>query len=142
MDRKESWRGTSVMRHPVGHDKVIIKRSSDVHYCYFSVRDDRDNGTIIEFVQFRQGLSLGAVRKESKPWIGQPPVQVPAFPELRKTEKDRMKVEAAHARMKDASDGHPYLELQRALLALERFAGRIRIDEKGNAVSPISTRRA
>jgi hypothetical protein len=42
--------------------------------------------------------------------------------------------------MKDALDGHPYLERERglppALLALERFAGRIRIDDKGNAVFP------
>jgi hypothetical protein len=140
LDRKESWRGTSVMRHPVSHDKVIIKRGMDGHYVYFSVRDDRDNGSIIDFVQFRQGLSLGAVRKELRPWIGQPPIAVPAFPALNKTEKDRMKVEAAYSRMKDASDGHPYLEQERALpaslLALDRFAGRIRMDDKGNAVFP------
>ena len=37
LDRKESWRGSSVMRHPNG-DKVIIKRGSDSHYVYFSVR--------------------------------------------------------------------------------------------------------
>lgn len=140
VDSKASWRGTSVMRHPVTNDKVIIKRGLDGHYVYFSVRDDRDNGSIIDFVQFRQGLSLGAVRKELRPWIGQPPVPVPSFPVLVKTEKDRMKVEAAWARMKDAADGHPYLEreraLPRALFALERFSGRIRIDHKGNAAFP------
>src|ERR1700733_12789704 len=102
LDRKESWRGTSVMRHPVSDDKVIIKRGMDGHYVYFSVRDDRDNGSIIDFVQFRQGLSLGTVRKELRPWIGQPPVAVPAFPVLHKTDKDRMKVEASWERMQDA----------------------------------------
>jgi Toprim-like/Protein of unknown function (DUF3991) len=140
LDAKASWRGTSVLRHPVTNDKVIIKRGMDGHYVYFSVRDDRDNGSIIDFVQFRQGLSLGAVRKELRPWIGQAPVNIPAFPALHKTEKDRMKVEAAWARMQDASTGHPYLERERAipgaLLALDRFAGRIRIDDKGNAVFP------
>jgi hypothetical protein len=140
IDRKESWRGTSVMRHPVSDDKVIIKRGMDGHYVYFSVRDDRDNGSIIDWIQKRQGGGIGAVRKELRPWIGQPPVPVPAFPALHKTEKDRMKVESAWARMKDAIDGHPYLEGERALpaslLALERFAGRIRIDGKGNAVFP------
>ncbi len=40
LDRKESWRGSSIMRHPNG-DKVIIKRGSDSHYVYFSVRDDQ-----------------------------------------------------------------------------------------------------
>jgi len=141
LDRKESWRGTSVMRHPVSHDKVIIKRGMDGHHLYFSVHDALDKGgTIIDFVQHRLGLSLGAVRKELRPWIGQPPVPVPAFPVLHKTEKDRMKVEAAYARMKDASTGHPYLERERAipgtLLASERFADRVRIDDKGNAVFP------
>lgn len=140
LDRKESWRGTSVMRHPVSNDKVIIKRGMDGHYVYFSVRDDRDNGSIIDWVQNRQGGSIGAVRKELRPWIGQPPVPVPVFPTLHKAEKDRMKVELAWARMKDVVDGHPYLERERALpaslLVLERFAGRIRIDGKGNAVFP------
>ena len=140
LDRKESWRGTSVMRHPVTNDKVVIKLGMDGHYVYFSVRDERDNGSIIDFVQNRQKLSLGAVRKELRPWIGQPPVAVPAFPSLPKTEKDRMKVEAAYARMQDAIDGHAYLERERALppalLARDRFAGRVRRDERGNAIFP------
>src|SRR5277367_6195601 len=140
LDRKDSWRGSSVMRHPVSHDKVIIKRGMDGHYVYFSVRDDRDNGSIIDFCQRRGGGSLGVVRKELRPWIGQPPVPVPSFPALPKTEKDRMKVEAVYARMQDAVSGHPYLERERALpgalLALDRFAGRVRIDNRGNAVFP------
>jgi hypothetical protein len=140
LDRKESWRGTSVMRHPLNHDKIVIKRGLDGHYVYFSVRDDRDNGSIIDFVQFRQKVSIGAVRKELRPWIGQPPVSVPAYHPLHKTEKDRVKVEAAWARMQDLAGGHPYLENERALpgslLTNERFTGRVRIDAKGNAVFP------
>jgi hypothetical protein len=137
-DRKESWRGSSVMRHP-GGDKIIIKRGGDNHYVYFSVRRD-DNGTIIDFVQHRLGLSLGAVRKELRPWIGSPPVPVPSFAPLPASEKDRLKVEAQYAGMQDAVTGHPYLENARALPAslfrLERFAGRIRIDARCNAVFP------
>jgi hypothetical protein len=30
IDKRESWRGSAVMRHPLG-DKVIIKRDSDNH---------------------------------------------------------------------------------------------------------------
>ena len=137
LDRKESWRGTSVMRHPVTNDKVMVKRGMDGHYVYFSVRDDRDNGTIIDFVQNRQGLSLGSVLR---PWLGQPPFPVPAFPALHKADKDRMKVEASYARMQDAATGHAYLERERALpcslLALKRFTGRVRMDDRGNAVFP------
>jgi hypothetical protein len=69
LDRKESWRGSAVMRHANG-DKVIIKRDADGHYVYFSVRSDTDHGTIIDFTQHRLGLTFGAIRKELRPWIG------------------------------------------------------------------------
>jgi hypothetical protein len=138
LDRKESWRGSAVMRDGRG-DKIIIKRDTDGHYVYFSVRDDRDHGSLIDFVQFRQNLSLGAVRKELRPWIGQPPVPVPPFPALPKTAKDRMRVETEYRKMQDVRR-HPYLEGERAipaaLLELERFAGRVRMDARGNAVFP------
>ena len=140
LDRKESWKGSAVMRHANG-DKIIIKRdAADGHFVYFSVhRDDDKGGSIIDFVQNRQRLSLGAVRKELSPWIGAAPIPVPSFPTLQKTSRDRIKVEAEYAKMQDASR-HPYLENERALpaslLALERFAGRIRIDARGNAVFP------
>jgi hypothetical protein len=138
LDRKESWRGSAVMRHPRG-DKIVVKRGSDGHYVYFSVRRDDDNGSIIDFVQFRQNVSLGVVRKELRPWVGMPPVPVPAFPALPKTAKDRMHVEAEYRRMQDARR-HAYLENERslpaALLESERFAGRVRSDARGNAVFP------
>jgi len=139
LDRKESWRGSSIMRHPNG-DKVIIKRDTDGHYVYFSVRDDRDNGSIIDWVQHRnRGMSLGTVRKELRLWIGMPSPQLPAFPPLPKTSKDRMRVETEFARMQDAPR-HPYLENERCLpasvLELDRFAGRVRMDARGNAIFP------
>jgi hypothetical protein len=146
LDRKESWRGSAVMRHPNG-DKIIIKRdASSGHYVYFSVRDDHDNGTIIDFVARRQHLSLNRVRKdwailgaELRPWIGQQPVAVPTFPPLHRTEKNRQRVEVLYARMTDVVR-HKYLENERALpaslFAAERFAGRIRGDFRGNAIFP------
>ena len=45
LDRKESWCGSSVMRHANG-DKVVVKRDHDGHYVYFSIRDERDNGSM------------------------------------------------------------------------------------------------
>ena len=63
LDPKGSWRGTAVMRHSATHDKVIIKRDTDGHYVYFSVRDDRDNGTILDFVMQRHRVNFGMVEK-------------------------------------------------------------------------------
>jgi hypothetical protein len=147
LDKRESWRGSAVMRN--GGDKVVIKLDGDGHYVYFSVRDERDNGSIIDFVQHRKRLSLGEVRKELRPWLrppasspsfaGSPSLLAAPFPALEKTGKNRMQVETEYRRMRDAPR-HPYLERERrlpaALLGSDRFAGRIRIDGHGNAVFP------
>lgn len=138
LDKRESWRGSAVMRH--AGDKVVIKRDGDGHYVYFSVRDERDNGSIIDFVQHRKRLSLGGVRKELRPWLGRLSAAFPApYPPLERTPKSRMQVEAEYRRMREAAR-HPWLERERnlpaSLLGSERFTGRIRIDGRGNAVFP------
>jgi hypothetical protein len=139
LDKRESWHGSAVMRK--GGDKVIIKRDGDGHYVYFSVRDERDNGSIIDFIQHRKGLNLGAVRKELRPWIGQSSQAgaLPLFPTALPRTKDRMRVEAEYGRMREARQ-HRYLEKERglppAVLQSDRFAGRVRTDARGNAVFP------
>jgi hypothetical protein len=114
------------------------KRNGNGHYVFFSVRDDSDNGTVIDFLQRRQNLSLGAVRQILRPWIGRPGI-LPQFPKLEPASPDRMRVESEYRRMADVP-GHPYLEQQRRLpwilLSSPRFAGRVRIDRCGNAVFP------
>lgn len=138
LDRRESWRGSAVMRSGSG-DKIVIKRDQDGHHVYFSVHDDHDHGSIIDFVQRRKRLSLGNVRKELRTWLGRAPSPHPVFPALEITIKDRVGVEAQYRRMADAPE-HPYLIerrcIPRAMLAAERFAGRIRIDGRHNAVFP------
>jgi hypothetical protein len=144
-DQRESWRGSSVMRRPDDDDKIIVKRDGDGHYVFFSVRDSA-SGSIIDFIQRRQGGSLGAVRKELRPWLGldtRPgtgqPADVPTFPALPVTTKDRIRVETELARIPPATR-HAYLEQTRKLPAgifdHPRFRGRIRSDERGNAIFP------
>lgn len=137
MDRRESWRGSTVLRR--GADKVVVKCNRNGHYVFFSVRDDRDNGTIIDFLQGRQKVTLGAVRQILRPWIGRRDAALPLFPKLEPTRPDRMRVERAYRRMAQALR-HPYLEGERglpaALLGSPRFRGRVRTDRRGNAVFP------
>jgi hypothetical protein len=137
--KRESSRSSTIMRHSNG-DKIIIKRGGDRHYVYFSVRDDSDNGSIIDFVQKRQGLNLGQVRKELRPWVHKfVSPSLPRFAPLETTSKDRLRVESEYRAMKEARR-HPYLEEVRLippeLLESPRFAGRVRIDRNGNAVFP------
>ena len=135
IDQRESWRGSTVMRR--GADKIVVKRKRNHHYVFFSVRDERDHGTIIDFLQRRQKLSLGAVRQALRPWIGKPTLL--RFPQLEPSSQDRMRVESAYRRMAPVLR-HPYLEHERCLpavvLSSRRFTGRVRMDARGNAVFP------
>jgi hypothetical protein len=136
IDRRESWRGSTVLRR--GADKIVVKRNGNGHYVFFSVRDDRDNGTVVDLLQRRQNLSLGAVRQILRPWMGRP-ANASQFPKLEPAGPDRMRVEGAYRRMAHAQR-FPYLEHERcvpaAVLLSPRFAGRMRIDSRGNTVFP------
>jgi Toprim-like/Protein of unknown function (DUF3991) len=140
-DKKESSKVWRVFRHRGMDDKVIVhlgSRNHKDHWVYTSTKHG-DHGTIIDFVQNRSFMRLGAIRKELRPWIGKPPVPVPDFPPPVRIPKDRLLVENRYGKMQDALR-HPYLENERALpadlLGSARFAGRIRIDSRGNAVFP------
>ena len=139
LDRKESWRGSAVMRLEATDDKIIISRDIDGHYVYFSVRDDADNGSIIDFVLKRHRCSLGHVRMALRPWIGRMAEALRNFKPLERRTQDRLTVDRAFWRMPASAD-HPYLVRERCipptLLASERFTGRVRIDDHGNAILP------
>lgn len=143
-DRKASSRHSVVMRHGAG-DKVVIARENDGHWIYFSVRDNSDNGTIIDFVQRRKGLNLGQVRKELRNWIGGSPLPyrplATAFvASLMPVARDSVAVQARWEAARAIEGHHPYLERVRripaALLGSGRFYDRIRIDDHGNAIFP------
>ena len=145
LDRRESSRNSAVMRRESDDDKIIIATDTDGHGIYFSVRDDQDNGSIIDFVQRRQGLNLGQVRRELRPWVGDSSSYrpMPISERIRKPEPstaDRRAVIGAFAQMQpQPQGGHPYL-LGRGVstntLEDPRFAGMIRQDSRGNAIFP------
>jgi hypothetical protein len=144
IDRKASSRNSVVMRSDAG-DKIVIACGDDGHWIYFSVRDERDNGTIVDFVQKRKGVKLGGVRQELRPWAGggwgDPARPHPDLfaQEIAPVSKDRAQVLRELARMKPVAF-HAWLEEERAiprsLLLDPRFAGRIRVDFRANAVFP------
>lgn len=71
VDKRKSCRRSLVMRHDNG-DKIVLSQGSKC-WIYFSARDDRDNGTIVDFIQHRQSSkNLGLVKKELRRWLGRP----------------------------------------------------------------------
>lgn len=140
LDRRQSSRSSATMRHPDG-DKIIIAKSEAGDWVYFSVRDDHDNGTIIDFLQNRGGGSLGNVRKTLRSWLGSTRPIIPVddyIPQLLPLSHNRQAAVMAweQARFRGAT---PYLVgrgLDNALLEKERFAGRFKIDKRGNVLFP------
>ncbi|MDP2816279.1 MAG: DUF3991 and TOPRIM domain-containing protein [Rectinemataceae bacterium] len=141
VDRKESSQNSKVLRHDNG-DKIVVATGQNGHGIYFSVRDDRDNGSIIDFVQKRTGASLGQTRKALRPWIdgAEAPQQQQRHPEPKPvpTSRDRQQVILAYAKTEPVQH-HAYLALrgiEDSTLADSRFAGMVRQDARGNAVFP------
>ena len=138
LDKRESSRNSAVMRHSNG-DKIIIARQSD-NWIYFSVRDDEDNGSIIDFVMRRQVGGIGRARQTLRQWIGHPPPVDPRryTPALETSTRERAGIMRRFAKM-PVIQSHPYLTrrgITAALLALPRFAGCVLQDERKNACFP------
>ena len=137
---KTSSRNSAVLRHE-GGDKIIVATDSDGHGIYFSVKDNRDNGTIIDFIQNRSSLNLGEIRKELRNWLKEPLLQPYKEAPINKPQpitKDRLKVILAASQFQIA-EKHPYLEqrgIKQSVQKSNRFGGTVAIDSRGNAIFP------
>jgi len=137
-DRRESSVSSHVLRHPASDDKIVVRKDRDRHWTYFSVRDDRDHGTIIDFEKRRgQHRSLGSVRKQLRSWLGtaRPVPEALALPSRRAPAGRRPVAEVFQAaRVVPTCD---YLEARGLVprtLSDPRFAGTWRLDARGNAL--------
>ncbi|MGK7957473.1 MAG: DUF3991 domain-containing protein, partial [Crocosphaera sp.] len=128
-------------------DKILVGlNQSDGHYFYSSVNNDRDSGSIIDFIQNRRNLNLGEVRKELRPWINAPsnPPYSPkqATPKLTPSSPDRHKIITQFEGFQVIIT-HPYLT-QRGISQQTsndpRFQGRIYTDSRNNVIFPHADR--
>ena len=138
IDRKKSTRSSVAMKG--GADKIIISRRGGV-WVYFSVTDDRDNGTIINFVQNRTHKTIAKIGQELQEWIGggvSLPEPKAYVREVAEQEYDSARVARVFKKSRPAFK-HVYLEsrgISGAVLSFTRFTGRIYTDRYQNAVFP------
>ncbi|MGB5631350.1 MAG: toprim domain-containing protein, partial [Waterburya sp.] len=137
---QKSSQNSAVLAHDNG-DKIIVATDTDGHGVYFSVKDDHDNGTIIDFVQNRSSVGLSEVRKELRNWNQLPRTQPAKFTPRDKPQpinSDRLKIIKAVSRFKVVQE-HDYLEkrgIDQSILKSDRFIGTVAIDSRGNAIFP------
>lgn len=138
IDKRASSAGSKTMRNEHG-DKIIVYRAKNGDQRYFSVRDDRDHGSVIDFIanrdsSFRSGgnVNLGKIRQHLREHTNSPPpVRLSeADRSLTAIPKDRASVAVEVARARVVTD-HPYLtgkgeserHLSASVLNSKRFAG-------------------
>lgn len=135
VDHKKSSRNCVVMRG--AGDIVVIATDADGHGIYFSVANDGDSGSIIDFARNRLGINLGHVRKELRPWLQGsllPTAKRQSLPPKPiKVPKDLVGILAAWHRF-SAYEGL-YLVKERKLqpACIADFSPWLRQDERGNA---------
>ncbi|MEL4898038.1 DUF3991 and toprim domain-containing protein, partial [Crocosphaera sp. Alani8] len=146
IDKKKSSVNCLVLKDNQG-DKILVGvNQSDGHYFYSSVNNDRDSGSIIDFIQNRRTLNLGEVRKELRPWINEPsnPPYSPKqpTPKLTPSSPDRHKIITQFEGFQ-AIVTHPYLTrrgISQQTSNDPRFQGRIYTDSHNNVIFPHADR--
>ncbi len=139
LDKRESSRNSAVMRHPNG-DKIIITKQGE-HWIYFSVRDDSDNGSIIDFVMSRQSGGFGGALQTLREWTSQPrpPTSPTSYaPSLEPISGPHPEIIDRFLNM-PVIQNHPALAargITPELLQLPRFARCVMMDERRNACFP------
>jgi len=140
LDKNKSSQNCIVLKSNQG-DKILVGiDNTDQHYFYYSITDNNDSGSIIDFVQKRKKLNLGEVRQELRSYIGRSSTPTHTFKEttLKPTSKDRHKVLAQFENM-EVSVNHPYLNqrgITQETISHPRFKDKIYSDSKGNVIFP------
>jgi hypothetical protein len=142
IDNQKSSQNCIVLTENAGDKLLIGIDAKDSHYFYYSVRDDRDTGSIIDFIQKRKNWNLGEIRRELRPWLN-----INYEPINTSTNKTKKPIPISKNRAKIVSEfenfkptnRHPYLNargISQQTSASPRFEGTIYSDERGNAIFP------
>jgi hypothetical protein len=137
-DPRESSRHSHVLRRESDNDKLVVRRGADGHWTYFSVRDGRDSGTVVDFVQKRGHRSLGDVRQELRRWLGvtRPEFEATQWARREAPTGDRRGPAEAFAAASVVASS-PYLNargIRPETLQGDRFAGTWRQDARNNVL--------
>lgn len=142
IDKNKTSQNCIVLKDHLG-DKILVGiDKNDGHYFYSSVKDDRDKGSIIDFIQKRRSLNLGEVRKELRPWVEGGYTATykhsEAAPKPKPTTPDRHKIIAQFDSMREIAN-HAYLQhrgIDQQTIESDRFSGTIYIDSRKNVIFP------
>ncbi len=134
-----------------GDDKVIITKAINGHWIYFRIQrrdgDPREGGSIIDFIQKRESLSLGRLRPKLRPWLGfdkRPKISPESFAKsVKPLKKDDINLLEKYHNLLSAEETNvidKYLVATRKIpldiLKNKRFKDKVKSDHYNNAIFP------
>ena len=134
VDRKKSTKTSIAMKS--GNGKIIISKKGS-NWVYFSVFDETDSGTIVDFVANRSRKTIPDIGMFLSEWLGLGEIPIPTY-QIENQSYDQDRVKAIFRKCKPIAS-NLYLEsrgLSTELLNSWRFQGRVLIDRHGNIAFP------
>lgn len=135
LDRKKSTKNSIAMKS--SNDKIIVSKKGGL-WVYFSVTNDQDCGTIIDFITNRTQQSISDVGRYLARWSGFETNCRSLRIAIEEPKYDSSRVNAVFEKCQPLQ-ACSYLEgrgLMRDLLVSDRFIGRIFSDRYGNVAFP------
>ena len=134
VDKKKTTKTSIAMKS--GNDKVIISKKKGI-WVYFSVNDDADSGTIVDFVKNRTNKTMPEIGRmlAAQNGLSDP---LPTSHKVENQSYDIRRVKAIFNRC-DPFQRSRYLEsrgLDAELIKSTRFTGRVFVDRHCNVVFP------
>lgn len=138
-DPAKSTRHTYSMTDEQGNHLVISVNPSTGHWRWFNPLDpEKESGTVVDFVQTVEQVSLGEVRKMLRAWLRMPAPTLRDYQKPKAAQKSRRDIKAYLARFSPVQDSS-YAEsrgITSATLSAPPFHSRILKGFKGALIFP------
>ena len=130
--KKDTTASSIKMR--LGNDTIIVSKKNGT-WCYFSVSDNTDNGTIIEFLKNRKNLSMPEIANTLLKWLGEDHSNIELKYHVSEQEHDPQRVKFIFRNCKPAgaSEVLKNRNINREILESKRFNGTVFIDKYANS---------
>jgi hypothetical protein len=135
---QKSTRATLSLEDAAGNHLVVSVNPGNGHWRWFNPLDESQAGTVVDFLQTVEQISLGEVRKVLREWMRMPAPAIPNMDKPRAQKKNRGEVVAFLDRFEPVQRSS-YAEsrgISTATLTAPPFQGRILKGFKGALIFP------
>ena len=115
---------------------VVVTNSPDNQGVYFNVHDQKDSGSVIDFVKRRTGTNLSQIRKELRSWLEAGRKEEYARPFPSTSDQQKIMRDVAGMSREPNSSLMKDRKISAKILSDPRFSGEVLTDSGGHAIFP------